>query len=118
PCFLDMKRPERRFATVLPALRWCELPSCFSWGLRLWANRVILTVRRSLPVHPDKQTYSEPVGTSHLGQKQPSVRWADQSLILLLRNGLNRTASLLLRRTTLGIVGWLHATEAPNVPSL
>ena len=36
-----------------------------------------------------------------IDQKQPSVLWADQSSILLLRNRLNRTASLLLRRTTL-----------------
>jgi hypothetical protein len=35
----------------------------------LWVNRVMLTVRRSRPVYPDKQTISEPVGTSHLGQK-------------------------------------------------
>jgi hypothetical protein len=29
-----------------------------------WVNRVVLTVRRSLPVYPDKQTSSKPVGTS------------------------------------------------------
>src|SRR5665811_1334663 len=29
-------------------------------------NRVVLTVRRSLPVFPDKQTISEPVGTSQM----------------------------------------------------
>src|SRR6266705_2904649 len=28
-------------------------------------NRVVLTVRRPLPVYPDKQTISEPVDTSH-----------------------------------------------------
>src|SRR6266851_6978746 len=36
--------------------------------------RVILTVRRSLPVYPDKQTISEPVGTSHLCQMQTLPR--------------------------------------------
>jgi hypothetical protein len=35
-----------------------------------WVIRVILTVRRSLPVYPDKQTISEPVGTSHLCHKR------------------------------------------------
>jgi hypothetical protein len=34
--------------------------------------RVILTVRRSLPVYPDKRTISEPVGTSHLCQMRIS----------------------------------------------
>jgi len=37
-----------------------------------WVNRVILTVRRSLPVDPDKQTISEPIGTSHLCQNRKS----------------------------------------------
>jgi hypothetical protein len=31
---------------------------------RIWVNRVILTMRRSLPVYPDKQTFLEPVGMS------------------------------------------------------
>jgi hypothetical protein len=30
----------------------------------------ILTMRRSLPVYPDKQTFSDPVGTSHLGHER------------------------------------------------
>jgi hypothetical protein len=29
-----------------------------------WVNRNGLTVRRSLPVYPEKQTFSEPVGMS------------------------------------------------------
>jgi hypothetical protein len=29
-----------------------------------WVNRVVLTVRRSLPVYPDTQTFSESVGMS------------------------------------------------------
>src|SRR5712691_2059576 len=33
-------------------------------------NRAILTVRRSLPVYPQKQTISEPVGTSHSCQER------------------------------------------------
>jgi hypothetical protein len=33
-----------------------------------WVIHVILTVRRSLPVYPDKRTISELVGTSHLCQ--------------------------------------------------
>jgi hypothetical protein len=41
----------------------------------LWVIRVILTVRRSLPVYPDKQTISEPVGTSHLCQFQTFSRF-------------------------------------------
>ena len=32
--------------------------------------RVILIVRRALPVYPDEQTISEPVGTSHLFQNR------------------------------------------------
>ncbi len=31
---------------------------------RLRVNRVILTLRRRLPVYPDKQTFSEPAGMS------------------------------------------------------
>src|SRR2546423_668822 len=49
------------------------------------------------------------------GQKQPSVLWGDQSLILLLPNILNRTGSLLPRRTTL----WdsrLACITPPRVP--
>jgi hypothetical protein len=33
---------------------------------RLGVNVVIPTVRRSLPAYPGKQTFSEPVATSHL----------------------------------------------------
>jgi hypothetical protein len=29
-----------------------------------WVNRVILTARASLPVYPDKQTFSDSVGMS------------------------------------------------------
>jgi hypothetical protein len=36
----------------------------------LWVRRVILTVRRSIPVYPDKRTIQEPVGTSHLCHKR------------------------------------------------
>src|SRR5258706_14086154 len=32
----------------------------------------VLTVGRSLPVYPDKQTFAEPVGTSQRCQKQTS----------------------------------------------
>ena len=44
---------------------------------RRWVNRVILTERRSLPLHPDKQTISEPVLTSQLCQ----FRRSDRALI-------------------------------------
>jgi hypothetical protein len=37
-------------------------------GRLVLVNLVILTMRRSLPVYPRKQTISEPVGTSHLCQ--------------------------------------------------
>jgi hypothetical protein len=30
----------------------------------LWVNRVILTMRRPLPVYPDKQTFSASIGMS------------------------------------------------------
>jgi hypothetical protein len=33
-----------------------------------WVIRAILTVRRSLPVYPDKQTIPPPAGTSHMCQ--------------------------------------------------
>src|ERR1700755_1764683 len=33
--------------------------------LRAWVNRVALTARRPLPVHPDEQTSSVSVGMSH-----------------------------------------------------
>ena len=39
------------------------------------SNRVILTVRRSLPVCPDKQTISEPAGTSQSATSRPSRPW-------------------------------------------
>jgi hypothetical protein len=35
-----------------------------SRSCRSWVNRVVTTVRRSLPVYPDKQTFSVPVGMS------------------------------------------------------
>src|ERR1700692_4274986 len=38
--------------------------------LRLWVNLIVFRVRRSLPVYPNKQTNSEPVGTSHLCQQE------------------------------------------------
>jgi hypothetical protein len=40
-------------------------------------NRVVPTVRRSLPVYPDKQTFSVPVGMSQRCQQQKcrSVCW-------------------------------------------
>src|ERR1700682_5871827 len=38
------------------------------WRSPCGVNRVVLTVHRSLPVCPGKQTSSEPVGTSHLCQ--------------------------------------------------
>ena len=41
-------------------------PSRESRGLPSRVNRVILGVRRSLPVYPDKQTSSEPVGISNV----------------------------------------------------
>jgi hypothetical protein len=37
----------------------CEAGRC-----RSWVNRVTLTARRSLPVFPDKQTFSGSVGMS------------------------------------------------------
>ena len=44
------------------------------WQMRrvgtLWVNRVFPTVRRSLPVYPDKQTFSEPVGMSQTCQEE------------------------------------------------
>src|SRR5216684_6011105 len=33
-------------------------------GPYIWVNRVVLTVRCSLPVYPDERTSSEPVGMS------------------------------------------------------
>jgi hypothetical protein len=44
---------------------------------RLRVNRVILTVRRQLPIYPDKQTISEPVGNSILCHKRTQ---ADRAL--------------------------------------
>jgi hypothetical protein len=37
--------------------------------VRFGVNRVVLAMRRPLPLNLDKLTTSEPVGTSHLGQK-------------------------------------------------
>ena len=42
-------------------------------SVRFGVNRVMLTVRRSRPVYPDKQTISEPVGTSHLCENRTSL---------------------------------------------
>jgi hypothetical protein len=39
------------------------------WPCPKWVNRVILTAGRSLPVFPDKQTFSVSVGMSQTGQK-------------------------------------------------
>jgi hypothetical protein len=36
----------------------------------LWVNLFLQTVRPSLPAFTDKQTFSEPVGTSHLCQQE------------------------------------------------
>jgi len=41
--------------------------------LPVWVLRVTLTVRRSLPVFPDKQTFSESVGTSQRCQYRNSL---------------------------------------------
>ena len=43
-------------------------------------NRVVPTVRRSLPVYPDKQTFSVPVGMSQRCHKQTH---APQQIALL-----------------------------------
>ena len=68
---------------------------------RQWVNRVILTERRSLPLYPDKQTISEPVGNSHLchlltlgagvsgGAKYPHI--ADQHRATSSRRGKQST---------------------------
>jgi hypothetical protein len=39
-------------------------------GCRLWVKRVIMTMRRPLPVLPDKQTFSESVGMSQTCQER------------------------------------------------
>jgi hypothetical protein len=45
-----------------------------SFDFRDGVNLVTLTVRRSLPVYPDKQTSSEPVGMSQRCQSTKSLR--------------------------------------------
>jgi len=62
---------------------------------RLWVNRDGLTVGRSLPVYPDKQTYSESVGMSEkrgYGQSDSGLlrtnsqaAWASDEAIFLSR---------------------------------
>jgi hypothetical protein len=42
----------------------CARAAPFEIACPEWVKRVILAVRRSLPVLPDKRTISEPVGTS------------------------------------------------------
>jgi hypothetical protein len=50
-----------------------------------WVNRVVLTMRRPLPVFPDQRTFSESVGMSQrcheqsLRRSQPMVRCAANS---------------------------------------
>src|SRR5229473_2503190 len=39
-------------------------------GPYIWVNRVVLTVRCSLPVYPDERTSSEPVGMSQRCQQR------------------------------------------------
>jgi len=39
-------------------------------GPYIWVNRVTLTLRRSLPLYPDKQTFSESVGMSQRCQRR------------------------------------------------
>jgi hypothetical protein len=48
-----------------------------------WVNRVTLTVGRLLPVYPDKQTISQPVGTSHLCQERKSCLLANRLFSLM-----------------------------------
>jgi len=43
-------------------------PKARRWSCPVGVNRAILTVRRSLPLYPDKQTISDWGGTSHLCQ--------------------------------------------------
>ena len=40
---------------------------------RTWVKRVILTVRKSLPVFPDKRTISGPIGMSQMCQEATFV---------------------------------------------
>ena len=53
------------FPALLQRIKWDP-----DRHVRFGSNRVTLTVGRLLPVYPDKQTISEPVGTSHLCQKR------------------------------------------------
>ena len=46
--------------------KWPDAPEFLSGPMSAWVNVVILTVRRSLPAYPGKQTFSEPVAASHL----------------------------------------------------
>ena len=54
---------------ALNAKRGTKAPrQCLSW-----VNRVAFTVRRSLPVYPEKQTFSESVGMSQRCQRRTSA---------------------------------------------
>ena len=54
-------------------------------GLPRWVNLVVLTVRRSLPVYPNKQTISESVGMSQRCQDRThaSQQKVDGDLIMM-----------------------------------
>jgi hypothetical protein len=66
--------PEAYLATVMPlavALRRARtLSLCSADPVPLWVN---LTMRRSLPVYPRKQTFSEPVGMSQRCHRRKSA---------------------------------------------
>src|SRR5216684_2072621 len=60
-------------------------------GPYIWVNRVVLTVRCSLPVYPDERTSSEPVGMSQRCQCTKSLRSSP------LRGGKSRETGSQLR---------------------
>ena len=62
----------RRAGGTSRMARECQVRFCEGLGVEfpgLLGNRAIPAMRHPLPVYPDKQTFSEPVGASHLCQQ-------------------------------------------------
>ena len=77
---LDETPPKRLKHSVL--LEQKDDPVCRSANARFGFNLVILTVRRLLPIYPDKQTSSESVGMSQRCQYRTFANAAYQFALI------------------------------------
>ena len=92
-------------------------------GPYIGVNRVVPTVRRSLPVYPDKQTFSVPVGMSQKCQNRTFVagfltsnarhaeRSNDRCPVLPHRPRLSRSTASAGSPT---MISWAHLAQPPE----